>query len=211
MPVASNPVFPVLLGVSLPVIRRPIWKTLNQESLAGVETPVQPWTYGRYQYELSFDFLRQAAAFGELQTLMGFFNSVGGMALVFQYDDPQDDASPVDQVFGAGDGVTTAFQLVRTRGGFVEPVFAVNAITNLKVAGIAKSNPADYAVSSKGVITFTAAPAAAASLTWTGTYLWFCRFDQDTFDFEQFTAFADAQGPLWLVKKLSFTTAKFGA
>lgn len=215
MPVPTNPQFPTftsLPGVGIPIVRTPMWKTITQESVAGVDAPQEPWTYPRYTYKLTYNFLRQAAAFGELQTLMGFFNTVGGKYSVFMYDDPQDNTSPTDQSFGAGDAATTTFQLVRTRGTFVEPVFAVNAITNLKVNGVAKTGGGvDYSVSNKGVITFTAAPAAAATLTWTGTYLWFCRFDDDTMEFEQFTAAADRQGPLWAARQISFTTIKFGS
>jgi uncharacterized protein (TIGR02217 family) len=211
MPVASNPTFPVLPGLTVPVTRTPLWATLNQISLGGVDAPNQPWTYPRYRWTLTFEFLRQAAAFGELQSLMGFFNRMGGRYGVFQYDDPQDDTTVADQAFGTGDGTTTTFQLVRTRGSFVEPVFAVNAITNLKVAGVAKSNPADYTVSNKGVVTFVVAPGAATALTWTGTYLWFCRFDKDDQDFDQNTVSTAQGGPLWAAKGLSFSSIKFGS
>jgi hypothetical protein len=93
----------------------------------------------------------------------------------------------------------------------VEPVFAINAITNLKVAGVAKTNPADYTVSNKGVITFTSPPAVGTSLTWTGTFLWFCRFDQDEYEFDLLVAnsLTDSYGPIWSTS-LSFTTIKFG-
>lgn len=215
MPVPTNPQFPTftaLPGIAIPIIRSPIWNTISQTSIAGVDAPNEPWTYPRYRYKLSYQFLRQAAAYGELQTLMGFFNTVGGKYGVFMYDDPQDDTTIADQSFGTGDLVTTTFQLVRTRGTFVEPVFAVNAITNLKVNGVPKTGGGvDYSVSNKGVITFNAAPAAAATLTWTGTYLWFCRFDNDQLDFTQFTAAADRQGPLWSATDVTFTTIKFGS
>lgn len=210
MPVAPNPVFPVLsTSIALPIQRTALWSTLTQESIAGVDNPVQPWTYGRYRYTIPYSVLRAAAAFGQLQTLLGFYNGVGGRAGVFQYDDPQDDTAPTDQPFGTGDGTTTAFQLVRTYGAFVEPVFAVNAVTNVKDNGSVVGG-GSYAVSSRGVVTFNVAPTAGHALTWNGTFLWFCRFDDDKVDFEQFTAAAVSPGPLWRAK-LSFTTVKFGS
>lgn len=212
MPIASNPVFPStsLPGLGLPVIRTPVWMTLSQQSLAGVDVPNQPWTYPRYRYSLHFEFLRQGAAFGELQNLMGFFNRMAGRYAVFQYDDPQDDTAPTDQAFGTGDSTTVAFQLVRTRGSFVEPVFAVNAVTNVKVATVLQAS-STYSVSNKGVVTFVSPPAAAAALTWNGTFNWFCRFDKDEYDFEQFTVSSGAGGPLWGLSSMQWTTVKFGS
>lgn len=212
MPIASNPVFPStsLPGIGLPVIRTPMWQTMSQQSLAGVDVPNQPWTYPRYRYSLHFEFLRQGTAFQELQNLMGFFSRMGGRYSVFQYDDPQDDATPTDQAFGTGDSTTVAFQLVRTRGSFIEPVFAVNAVTNVKVATVLQGS-STYSVSNKGVITFTTPPALASALTWTGTFLWFCRFDKDEYDFEQFTVSSGAGGPLWGLSSMQWTTIKFGS
>jgi uncharacterized protein (TIGR02217 family) len=212
MPVASNPVFPStsLPGLGLPVVRTPIWATLTQLSMAGVDVPHEPWTYPRYRWSVHFEFLRQGAAFGELQNLMGFYNRMGGRYGVFQYDDPQDDTTPADQPFGTGDSTTVAFQLVRTRGSFVEPVFAVNTITNVKIAGVVQGSSL-YSASNKGVLTFTSPPGNGTALTWTGTYLWFARFDKDEYDFEQFTVNAGAGGPLWSLSALQWTSVKFGS
>lgn len=211
MPVASNPVLPStsLVGLALPIIRTPIWQTMGQQSIAGVDVPNQPWTYPRYRWSVHFEFLR-AGVLGELQSLMGFYNRMGGRFSVFQYDDPQDNTSPTDQVFGTGDSTTVAFQLVRTRGSFVEPVFAVNVMTNVKVATILQGS-STYTVSNKGVVTFNTPPANLSSLTWTGTFLWFARFDKDEYDFEQFTINAGAGGPLWSVSSMQWTSIKFGA
>jgi uncharacterized protein (TIGR02217 family) len=212
MPVASNPVFPStsLPGLALPVIRTPIWATLSQQSLAGVDVPNEPWTYGRYRWSVHFEFLRQGAAFGELQNLMGFFNRMAGRFGVFQYDDPQDNTAPTDQPFATGDSTTVAFQLVRTRGSFIEPVFAVNTITNIKVATVIQGS-STYSVSNKGVVTFTTPPANGSGITWNGTFLWFCRFDKDEVDHEQFTVSSGAGGPIWSVSALQWTSVKFGA
>src|SRR5882672_7276915 len=212
MPIASNPVFPStsLPGLALPVIRTPIWQTLGQQSLAGVDVPNQPWSYGRYRWSVHFEFLRASTALQELQTIMGFFNRMAGKFGVFQYDDPQDDTTPADQVFGTGDSTTVAFQLVRTRGSFVEPTFAINTVTNVKVATVLQGS-STYSVSNKGIITFNTPPANLSSLTWTGTFLWFARFDKDEFDFEQFTVSSGAGGPLWSLSNLTWTSVKFGA
>ncbi len=87
MPVPTNPQFPTistLPGIGLPIIRTPIWKTIGQESIAGVDAPQEPWTYPRYRYKLMVNVMRQASAYAEIQTVMGFFNSVGGKYGVFE-------------------------------------------------------------------------------------------------------------------------------
>lgn len=215
MPISSRPVFPSvsLPGIGLPAVRRCLWRTKVQDSIGGGETRLQFWSYPRYSYTLTLEFLRAAAAYGEMQALVGFYNQVGGSAQVFQYTDPDDKDVPAHQVFATGAQVTgaqTAFQLVRTFGGFVEPVFAVDTVTEVRINGIAQGGGL-YSVSDKGIITFNNAPPAGASLDWTGTFNWFCRFDADGYDFSKWTAARDFQGPLWELKKLTFTTIKFGS
>lgn len=203
--------FPTLPWPSLPFKRTTIWQTLPMESVAGIVTAQQPWSYPRYRYSLSGGWLRDGASYLDLQTFQGFFNLIGGKAQLFKYNDTSDNASAADEVFGIGDGVTTTFQLLRVRGGFVEPVFATNTITNVKVNGVTKVLNTDYTVSAYGIVTFAVAPAISSSLTWTGTFYWYCRFDQDELDFEKFVAALDSGwGGTWVLSQLAFTTQKFG-
>jgi uncharacterized protein (TIGR02217 family) len=193
------PLFPALPGLSWPVKRSPVWKTLTQESLSGKETRVPVYTFPRYRWTVSFEFLRTAASYLELQTLLGFFNSLNGGALPFYYSDTNDGAVSL-QPFGIGDGVTTAFQLVRSFGGFVEPVQSVNpAGLVIRVNGVITA--ASF-ISSSGVVSFASAPAAAAAITWSGTFFWLCRMDADTQEFAEFVSgmFSSAD--------LSFTSIK---
>ncbi len=214
MPVASNPVFPSLPGlIALPATRTVMWYSLRPPlTVAGVDVSQGAWTYPRYQYKLSAAYLRTNLAFAEFQTLLGFFNIVNGSNSVWQFDDAFDRAV-TDQVFAVGDGVRTAFQLVRTLGAFVEPVFAPNVVTNVKVNGVIQTPVTAYTVSNKGVVNFTSPPANASSITWTGTYLWFCRFDSDMLEFTQLTAVdrQNSYGAWFAAQGLSFTTQKFGS
>lgn len=179
------PVFPPLPGLAWPVKRAPVWKTLTQESLSGKETRIPLYTFPRYKWTLSFELLRTAAAYVELQTLLGFINSLNGGALPFYYTDTNDFSATL-QPFGTGDGVTTQFQLVRSFGGFVEPVQSVNATgLVLRVNGVIT---AASSISSSGVVSFASAPAAAATVTWSGTFYWLCRLDADTQEFNEFVA-----------------------
>ncbi len=196
------PTFPSLKGVTFPAKRAPLWKTLHQETVSGQDNPIPLWSYPRWSYELAYDFLRSDNLNLEWQALAAFFNQVQGSALVFQFADP-DDGSVTNQGFGTGDGTTTKFALVRSMSGaggysFVEPVFAPT-ITNIKIAGTPTSA---YTLGTQGLVTFTSPPASGAALTWTGTFNWLCRFDDDAADFEKF------MNTFWRLQKIKFTTIK---
>jgi uncharacterized protein (TIGR02217 family) len=186
----------------------PLWKTLHQESVSGQDNPIALWTFNKWMYELPINMLNSGAtAFQNLiaidtQALMAFFNQMQGSAGVFQYNDT-DDNSVTDQLFGVGDGTTVAFPLTRTMtgaGGFTwsEPVFAPT-ITNIKING---TPTVLYTLGTQGLVTFNSPPAAAASLTWTGTFNWLCRFDDDSLELSKF------MNRLWEVRALKFTTIK---
>lgn len=197
----SNSVYPSLPGVTLNVTRAPLWKTLKQETTSGREYRGSFMLYPRYRYTLSYDVLRDVPTHLEYRSLFGFFNLMKGGYDTFLFTDA-DDSSVTDMQFGVGTGSATAFQLFRTFGGFTDPVFDLNGAPVIKVAGVTKATPADYSISSTGVVTFTSAPANGAALTWTGAFYWRCSFEDDTIDFGKF------MNLLWEVKKISFRTCK---
>lgn len=195
----SLPVFPTLPGITFPVKRSIKWSSTKHESLSGKRVRISYFSYPIYAYELPFNFLRTASAFLEWQTLAGFINELLGGTQAFLYQDPND-FQVTTQVFGTGDGVTTTFQLVRSLGNFVEPVFAPQTpITTVAINGTPTSA---YTVSTTGAIVFNTAPSAAANLTWTGQFYWICRFDDDSWTFENFANL------LFEMKSLKFSTEK---
>lgn len=177
--------FPDLPGVGYPSRRSPQFNIVRYEAIGGKRTIAPKFLYPRWRWQLTFNILRSrqygSGIYQELEQLAGFFNARSADGLGWGYTDP-DDYEVTDQSFGQGDGVTTAFQLYRSFGGFSEPIYAP-APTEVKVAGIATGA---YTLGATGVLTFAVAPAAAASLTWTGTYEFVCRFDDDSFDIENF-------------------------
>lgn len=204
----SPPILPSFRFFVYPVKRSPLWKTMHQEAVSGMDNPIPLWSFNRWQYELGIELLVstsvafQNALAIEWQALNAFYNQLNGSFGVFQFTDP-DDGSVTNQVFGTGDGTTTAFPLIRTMtgaGGFQwsEPVFAPT-ITNVKING---APTVLYTLGTQGLVTFNSPPAAASSLTWTGTFNWLCRFDDDTMEFSKF------MNGLWEVKSLKFTTIK---
>ena len=195
------PTFPSLVGIAYPVKRTPIWQTIHQEALSGRDTPLPLRTYPQRRYQLQYDFLRKDAtrSWAELQTLEGFYNQMNGSYGVFQYLDPDDGVATLEQ-FGIGAVGVTTFQLARTWGGFVEPVWQPSAITQITNAGVPT---VAYTIGTNpGQIIFNVAPTAGNILRWTGTFNWLCRFDDDTNDFEKFMYW------LWELKQVKFTTIK---
>lgn len=178
------PLFPAaqLPGITYPVGYTLAWDTVKHDAISGKRIRFGNWTYPIHKYNLPISTLRTDASLEEWQTLVGFINSVQGAAQLWAYDDPNDD-TVANQEFGVGDGTTTAFQLVRSLGGFVEPIFLVDQFPVINVAG---SPTLAYTLSAAGLVTFNSAPTLDAALSWTGTYKWPCRFDDDTTDMSQF-------------------------
>lgn len=177
--------FPSLPGVGYPERRSPTFNTVRYEAIGGKRTIAPKFLYPRWRWELSFNILRSqqwgSGIYAELEQLVGFFNLRAADGLAWGYTD-QDDYQVTDQSFGSGDGATTAFQLYRSYGGFSEPIYSPTP-TEIKVGGAPTSA---YTLGATGIVTFNAAPAAAASLTWSGTFEFTCRFDDDSFDIESF-------------------------
>jgi uncharacterized protein (TIGR02217 family) len=197
----SQAVFPTLAGLTWNVIKAPLWSTKVQRSAGGKELRAAFWSAPIYTWTLTYEMLRQAAAFTEFQTLIGFFNARQGMFDSFLFTDPVDNAV-VTQNFGTGDGVKTQFQLVRTYGGNNENVFDTNAVPQIFVNGVLKTVTTDYSISATGLVTFVVAPGAALAVTWTGSYYWRVRFDIDQAEFNNFLS------QLWEAKKITFVSVK---
>ena len=190
------PAFPSLPAVTYPIKRSPRWLVLHQEGLGGLVTALSEYNYPLWSYEIDITALRDYGSYTERQALMGLFNQCGGSAGYFTFSDTTDNTATAQSI-GTGDGTTTTFQLVRTLGGFTEPVFAPATITDVTVGGVATGA---YTLGSYGQITFATAPALGASIAWDGAYDWLCRFDDDTLAIQQ-----DMSG-FWSVKSLKFST-----
>lgn len=196
----SNLILPALPGLKWSTFRSPVFDNVTKTTDSGREFTRIKWPTPKWLYKREYEFLR-AGAEQELQTLVGFFNKHYGNADSWLFDDP-DDNTAVDQLFGAGNGVTLQFQLLRALGGFYEPVRELNGSPVIKLNGVVLS-PSNYTVdSSTGVVSFLVAPGASVQLTWSGQYYWRCKFTKSSQDFEQFMK------QLWSAKSFEFRTQK---
>lgn len=197
----TGPVLPALPGLTFPRKRNPNWSSVKNDSLSNRRTRFSLVSYPTYSFEIPISYLKTDALTLQWQTLMGFINSLNGTVGLFGYADPLDQGVS-GQEFAVGDGSTLGpFQLVRGLGGFVEPVFLLNGAPTIQVAGVTSSS---WTVDGYGRVTFTTgnAPANGAALTWSGSYFWPCRFDDDTTNFDQFFS------NMLEVKALKFTSEK---
>lgn len=197
-------VFPTLAGQNFIVNKSPKYPpTIVKTAASGREVRVQLASQPTWDFKLSYEFLtNNPPTVSDLQTLQAFFLTRYGQALPFFFYDPYDNAV-ANQQFATGDGATTTFQLLRTinagaNNAFVENVYALLGTPTVKVAGVAKTYGTDYTIGSYGSITFASAAAASAALTWSGQFLFLCRFAQDNLDAEQFAL------NLWSAKGVAF-------
>ena len=193
--------FPTLQGISWLVTKSPSWEggTLKSTAASGVEYTSSLWTFPRWKWEVSFDYLPLA----DLQTLLGFFNSVYGAGDSWLFEDIND-KTVIGQVIGTGDGVQTAFQFVRAWGNFVEPVLYVDPSPAPVIYdnGFIVSPTAYTVTNAGGIVTFTVPRISGHVISADFSYKWPCRFQTDSYDFDEFMK------QLWENKKLSFISQK---
>jgi uncharacterized protein (TIGR02217 family) len=197
----SQEIFPSMPGLQLPISRTPIWSTTSKSSVSGRRYAFCNYSYPRYKFKLSYSFLRQRGILIELATMVGFFNARGGDFDSFLFSDPDDSAVTL-QVIGLGDGSNKLFQLVRTFGGFVEPVYDANSAPQIYLNGVLQTLGSNYTISATGLVTFVAAPGAGVLVTWTGTYYRRMWFSQSSAEFSKFMS------NLWELKTIEIESWK---
>lgn len=197
----GNAVFPTFPGLKWGRKKTAVWSTGTQKSASGREFRTAYYTYPQWRFSLSFEVLRTKASVNELEKLAGFFNARKGSSESFLYEDPADNAVTDQPVGNTVQGVAR-YQLVRSMGGFIEPVSAVKERPAVKVGGTALAYGRDYTVTDKGVLVFNTPQPPGRPITWTGGFYFRVRFTSDTVDFE------NVLGSLWAAKKIEFTSVK---
>jgi len=202
-------IFPALPGLGWSVTKSARFATRIQRAVNGRElraldqpNPIWSWT-------LTYPLLRDrwdtrgpglGTPYDELRTLAGFFLQQQGAFQPFLFDDPSDHAATA-QFLGTGDSSATAYQLVRTMGGFAEPITAPNTVSAIYFDGLLQS-PAGYSLdAATGLVTFTTSPPAGEAVTADFTYWFRVRFSDDTAEFENFML------QLWQARQIKLQSA----
>jgi uncharacterized protein (TIGR02217 family) len=194
--------FPYSLpGIQFDYLRYYEWSTGVQQALSGKTSTIAYRAFPLVHFEYSFEFLRDGNA--EVQAVVGLINAVQGRADTFLHTDP-DFNTVTAQPFGTGDGVTRDFQLVATYGNPGGPS-APELVQNLNGSPSIYNNSSlvstsNYGIDGQGIVHFGTAPTAGRPLTWTGSFYYRCRFDDDHFETKKF------MHGLWDLKVIRFTS-----
>jgi uncharacterized protein (TIGR02217 family) len=173
--------YPVLPGATWDLTWSPKFHTKIQSAVTGKEYRASMMANPLYSITIKYEFLR-AGARQELRQLVGFYLARRGAYESFLFK-LEEDCSVVGQAVGVGDGLAKSFQLVRSYGAFSEPVQNIDQVTEVRVNGNLVP-PSGYSVSPTGLVTFAVPP--VGPITWTGSYLYRVRFEDDEAEFNRF-------------------------
>lgn len=110
-----------LPGLTWSAHKKPMFRTMVNSAVSGKEIRTARMQYPIYQFELTFEFLDSRDNKTQLETLMGFFMTQLGSWGSWLFQDWTDYKLRGQQI-GVADGGTTGFTVVRTMGGFTDPV-----------------------------------------------------------------------------------------
>lgn len=172
--------------------KTPHFNTKKQETETGrgdSSFTTRPYPTWDFEVELDHVLGGEAVSGSVLQSFLGTFMQTAGGAGLFTFTDPNDNTVAIEAGLmlnvtpGAavpmsqdGDGSSTQFQLARTINGGIDILQNVTGLV-VKING---TPTAAFSVSATGVVTFTSAPAAAATITWSGNFTYLCKFTEDT-------------------------------
>ena len=174
----SVSIYPTLAGSLIDVSRETIYDTVVQRESNGRELRIASQTAARYNYSITYDFLRQDFSGGdELATLSNFYATHKGSWDSFLFSDPKE-STYAGAFLGTGDGTTTVFYM---RDSSFERIGAANGSPAIYVAGVLKTITTHYTQDlTTGKITFVTAPTAGQALTWDGSFYRRVRFANDS-------------------------------
>jgi uncharacterized protein (TIGR02217 family) len=140
--------------------------------MSGNERRNSDWADARMTYDVAPGVRSEA----ELAVLLSFFRARRGAAIGFRFADPFDDSSNgangvpamTDQLIGTGDGVRTAFPLIKLYGtgaSAQKRVITRPRAATVIVAVNGAAVTSGWSLNSQGQILFQTAPVAGASIT----------------------------------------------
>jgi uncharacterized protein (TIGR02217 family) len=193
----SSQLYPTLPGLQFNTIRSYQWNTQYKEALSGKQSTISYRQYPLVHFELDYEILRDLISPSEFKAIVGLHNQMRGRWDTFLFTDPDfntitsGNASQYGK-FGTGDGSTLVFQLTASYQNSGGPGQA-ELIQNLNGTPVFYDNgstisAANYSIGATGIVTFGAghAPASGHSLTWSGSFYYRCRFDEDAIDWKKY-------------------------
>lgn len=167
----------------------PQYSTTIAVARSGVESRNANWSIPRRKFNAAYN----VRTLEQLDTLLTWFHTCRGRAYGFRYKDWSDyksgslrgSPSAVDQIIGVGNGVLTAFQLIKTyavsgHSQSIKIVKPVQGTVQVSIDNITKTEGVDYTVNyATGIITFGVSPAPTAVIKSGYEYDVPVRFDVD--------------------------------
>jgi len=169
-------VFPV--HISQGSVGGPDWLVEEVLKVSGHSERNTPWSAPLRTYDARY----AVRTYDELDQILHLYHVAGGPLRGFLLQDwtdyrsrpPLQAPTPLDQALGTGDGVTTAFPLVKRYsfgGHHLDRPIAKPRAASVLVAVDGVAQAAGWSVSaSTGTVSFDAAPAVGAALTWGGEF-----------------------------------------
>lgn len=192
------PVFPTLRP-AFPDRVRPTYASIVATSANGVEQVSAQQSYPLWEFEVPFELLADemrnpnpdisyfTSGQSELQQLCGLFLMCRGQYGRFYYKNPRDYARE-NQHIGTGDGLRTAFRIMRTwKTWFIEPVGGVDRDSPIYV--FLDGSPLVSGVSldeTQCYLVFDSPVPNNVVITATFEFFYWCRFIEDLQDYEQY-------------------------
>lgn len=189
-----------LPGIDIKVKKTVLYATEVQTAASGKELRATFWSTPRYEFEMTLTFLRQAnfsvqTSTDEAATLVAFFGGMQGQFNPFYFTDPYN-STAATVTFGVGTGLSgQTSQLCDSLGVAVVP----NSTPSIYVNGVLKTVGTDYTISATGLVTWINQPGNGAALTWSGTFYYTVRGEQDNLDLERIVNLAWKGGSLKLL------------
>lgn len=119
--IMATAVFPTLKGLTWSVHRKPMFKTKVAEHVSGHEVRASFMEYPVWEFNLSYEFMRNTDPADDLETMMGFFLERQGKWDEWLFRDPEF-YEVTEQQFAVADGGTIFWPALRKIGAFLEPI-----------------------------------------------------------------------------------------
>lgn len=163
----------------------PVWLTHVVTPQSGNEKRTRRWSHRRQLWQVG---LRNRSA-AETITLVGFFNAVAvGRLNGFRFRDPNPgEALGTNEQIGTGNGVTTAFQLIKTysAGAYLYNRTITKPVTGTVTCALNGTPTGAFTVNTAtGIVTFSSPPGGGVIVTASFTFDTPVRFDTDHLDIE---------------------------
>ena len=202
-------------GCTLSVTRSPEFNTGITKAITGKESRIAYQAYPLMTWTLQYEFLRDYVNPSEFRSLFSLYMALYGRYDTCLFSDPWFNTITTPQTFAttlSGDTAGTGYQitaLYSNTSGTYSGVGASELIQNFNGSPTIYGNgttisSSHYSISGQGILTFNTGeqPSSGTVLSWSGSFYYRVRFDDDAMEFEQFMA------NFWALKKCKLRQVK---